>query len=216
MTQPPAQPKIYHITHVDNLPGIVTDGGLLSDAAVIARGGPTAAIGMSSIKRRRVEEIEVDCHPGTKVGDYVPFYFCHRSIMLYVIHCANHPELAYRGGQGPIVHLEADLHQVIQWADADGRRWAFSLSNAGAYYVALRRRVDELDQLNWPAIAATDFRPADVKEGKQAEFLVHERFPWNLVTRIGVRSFDVRARTAAAIAAAAHRPPVEVRPDWYY
>ena len=33
--------------------------------------------------------------------------------MLYVIHCANHPELAYRGGQQPIIHLEADLHQHI-------------------------------------------------------------------------------------------------------
>ncbi len=39
---------------------------------------------MSEIKRRRVEELEVDCHPGTKVGDYVPFYFCPRSVMLFV------------------------------------------------------------------------------------------------------------------------------------
>jgi hypothetical protein len=43
--------------------------------------------------------------------------------MLFVIHRANHPELAYRGGQEPIVHLEADLYEVIRWADADGRRW---------------------------------------------------------------------------------------------
>jgi hypothetical protein len=60
---------------------------------------------MSAIKRRRVEELEVSCHPGTKVGDYVPFYFCPRSVMLYVIHRANHPDLSYRGGQEPIVHL---------------------------------------------------------------------------------------------------------------
>lgn len=79
MTPPPARPKIYHITHVENLGEIVTDGGLLSDAAMIARGGPTQAIGMSSIKRRRVEELVVGCHPGTRVGDYVPFYFCPRS-----------------------------------------------------------------------------------------------------------------------------------------
>jgi hypothetical protein len=133
MTTPPARPKLYHITHVDNLRAIAAGGEILSDAAMIARGGPVQAVGMSGIKRRRVEELEVERHPGTKVGDYVPFYFCPRSVTLYVIHCANHPELTYCGGQQPIAHLEADLHAVIQWAERSGERWAFSLSDAGAY-----------------------------------------------------------------------------------
>ncbi len=216
MTPPPARPKLYHITHVGNLRDIIADGGLVSDAEMIARGGPAAAIGMSKIKKRRVERLEVECQPGTKVGDYVPFYFCPRSIMLFVIHCANHAELTYRGGQGPIVHLEADLHAVVAWAEASGRRWAFSLSNAGAFYTEFRSRVDELNQLDWPAIAATDFRAADVKERKQAEFLVYERFPWELIVRIGVRSADIQAKVAALLRDATHRPAVEIRPDWYY
>jgi hypothetical protein len=119
---PPARPKIYHITHVDNLPAIVNEGALLSDAEMIARGGTMAGIGMSNIKQRRLR-LPVGCNPGTNVGDYVPFYFCPRSIMLYVIHCGNHPELAYRGGQGPIVHLEADLYDVIAWAAGAGTPW---------------------------------------------------------------------------------------------
>lgn len=216
MTTPPARPKLYHITHVDNLRDIVADGGLLSDADMIARGGPPRAIGMSGIKRRRVEELEVDRHPGTRVGDYVPFFFCTRPVMLFVIHCANHPELTYRDGQGPIVHLEADLHAVVQWAEESGKRWAFSLSNAGAYYTEFRSRLDELDQLDWEAIAATDFRPAEVKERKQAEFLLHGRFPFELVERIGVRSADIQARAATALAGARHRPPIEVRQEWYF
>ncbi len=136
--------------------------------------------------------------------------------MLYVIHCANHSELTYRGGEGPIVHLEADLHQVIRWADERRRRWAFSLSNAGAYYTEFRSRVTELDQIDWAAIAATDFRSAELKEGKQAEFLVHESLPWELVVRVGVRSADIKARAVASIGAAAHRPLVEIQPAWYY
>ncbi len=118
----PADPKIYHITHVDNLPGIVSEGGLLSDAVIIARGGPKASIGMSSIKRRRIESCAVHCHPGTRVGEYVPFYFCPRSVMLYVIYRGNHPGSTYAGGQEPIVHLEADLNAVIGWADERGHR----------------------------------------------------------------------------------------------
>jgi len=183
---------------------------------MIERGGPSQGIGMSAIKRRRVEEIEVRCHPGTKVGDFVPFYFCPRSVMLYVISRANHPELAYRGGQGPIVHLEADLHAVIQWAEEQSRRWAFSLSNAGAYAVEFRASVAELDQLGWAAIAATDFRSSDIREPKQAEFLMHESFPFELVERIGVRSLQIQAQAKAALSGTGYRPVVDVRPDWYF
>ncbi|HEX3534609.1 MAG TPA: DUF4433 domain-containing protein [Gemmatimonadaceae bacterium] len=215
MTQPPRQPKIYHITHVENLSAIGADG-LISDAQIALLGGPAQTIGMSEIKRRRIEEVAVRCYPGTNVGDYVPFYFCPRSIMLYVIHCANHPELAYRGGQGPIVHLEADLHQVVQWAEAQGQRWAFSLSNAGAYYTEFRSQLEELDQLVWTDIHATDFRPAAVKEHKQAEFLVHRHFPFSLVERIGVRTGAIQSRAVAALADAGHQPPIEVRPEWYF
>ncbi|MBN2576412.1 MAG: DUF4433 domain-containing protein [Deltaproteobacteria bacterium] len=215
MTAPPARPKLYHITHVDNLAAIAKEGVLVSDAAMIARGGPSQAIGMSEIKRRRIEELEVSCHPGTKVGDYVPFYFCPRSVMLYVIHCANHPDLTYRGGQGPIVHLEADLHAVIAWARANGRRWAFSLSNAGAYYAELRCRPEDLDQLDWNAISATDFRSAQVKEGKQAELLVHESFPFALVERVGVCSPAIRASALTAVGMAS-QPAIEVCPAWYF
>ncbi len=54
--------------------------------------------------------MEVKCHPGTKVGEYVPFYFCPRSVMLYILYMGNHPELGYRGGQAPIVHLSASRY----------------------------------------------------------------------------------------------------------
>ena len=170
---------------------------------------------MGSIKKRRLS-LPVDCHPGDHVGNYVPFYFCPRSIMLYVIHCANHPELMYRGGQGPIVHLEADLHKAVAWADANDRRWAFSLSNAGAVYTPFRASLDQLHEVNWSAVAATDFRSADVKEGKQAEFLLCHSFPWHLVERIGVLSREVAQKAANAMHGAAYRPTVEIRRDWYY
>ena len=136
--------------------------------------------------------------------------------MLFVIHCANHPELAYRGGQQPIVHLEADLQQVVQWAEANGRRWAFSLSNAGAVYAQFRAGLDRLGDINWDAVAATDFRQADIKEAKQAEFLVQQSFPWQLVERIGIHSQAMAPRVSTAMQGAAHRPRIEIKREWYY
>ena len=215
MTTVPSQPRIYHITHVDNLPSILADGGLWSDAELIARGGPTASIGMGNIKQRRLR-LSMKCHPDHLVGDFVPFYFCPRSIMLFLIHCANHPDLTYRGGQGPIVHLEADLHEIVAWADAEGRRWAFSLSNAGAVYTEFRKRLDQLGEVSWAAVAATDFRDAEIKEGKQSEFLVQGFFPWHLVRRIGVQSPAVQQRVLQALAGASHRPAVKVCREWYF
>jgi hypothetical protein len=215
VTVAPAQPRIYHITHVDNLVSVLANGGLSSDAAMIARGGPASTIGMGGIKRRRLT-LPVACHPGTMVGDYVPFYFCPRSIMLFLIHRANHPELTYRGGQEPILHLEADLNETVQWAAVEGRRWAFSLSNAGAVYTEFRSRLDQLGEVNWQAVASRDFRDAQVKEGKQAEFLVHGSFPWGLVRRVGVQSTAVQGRVQQELAGATHRPAVDVRTDWYY
>jgi hypothetical protein len=210
----PAHPKIYHIVHVDNLASIVADGCLCSDAVMVQRQGGTV-IGMGSIKQRRLE-LPVSCHQGLRVGDCVPFYFCSRSIMLYVIHCANHPELAYRGGQQPIVHLECDLHRVVQWAAVNGRRWAFSLSNAGAFYTQFRAELAQLGEINWDAVSAADFRPADVKEAKQAEFLIQDSFPWHLVERIGVHSQAIAPRVSNAMQGAAHRPVIEIKRDWYY
>ena len=175
-----------------------------------------AAIGMSTIKGRRLEELRVKCFPDQYVGEYVPFYFCPRSIMLYLIHRANHPELAYRGGQGPIVHLEADLRAVVAWADEQGTRWAFTLSNAGARYTEFRKDLDDLSDVDWAAVGNDDFRGAEVKEGKQAEFLVDEACPWSLIQRVGVHSEGIRQRVEADLGRVDHRPPVVVRPDWYF
>jgi len=171
---------------------------------------------MSHIKQRRMTEINLeDSYPEDFVGEYVPFYFCPRSVMLYLIYMHNH-ELTYKGGQGPIVHLEADLKTVVEWAEQRGRRWAFSLSNAGAYGVEFRNDLNQLDEINWPAIAANDWRSSFVKHGKQAEFLIQNSFPWHLVERIGVHSNAIAQRAAQAIAASDHQPNIEILREWYY
>jgi hypothetical protein len=215
MTAPPDRPKIYHIVNVDRLASIIEAGCLYCDSEVIRRALPGTNIGMSDIKRTRLER-PVPCHPGCMVGNFVPFYFCPRSIMLYIISRANNPKLTYTGGQGPIVHLEADLYNVVAWADANQRRWAFSDANGNAAYAQFWSDLTQLNQLNWAHIAAADFRPLDVRDAKQAEFLFHNDFPWHLVDRIGVLSQAVFNQATNALATAAHRPSVQIMRNWYY
>ena len=105
MSQIPQNPKIYHITHIDNLDNILRDDVLWSDAKRLEHGLECEIVGMSEIKRRRLDELEVKCHSGTMVGEYVPFYFCPRSIMLYILYMGNHSDISYREGQSRILHL---------------------------------------------------------------------------------------------------------------
>ncbi len=216
MGQVPAQPKIYQITHLQNLTQIVDRGGLWSDAERIDRGLDCKIVGMSEIKRRRLEELEVDCHPATKVGQYVPFYFCPRSIMLYILHQANHPDLAYREGQQSIVHLQADLRTTVDWAEQNSVRWAFSTTNAGARYTSFYNSLDRLHEVNWAAVAATDFRNAEVKDGKQAEFLVCDWFPWELVEKVGVLNQIVGNEVSNILPTTKRSPIVSIERGWYY
>ncbi|MDW8328022.1 MAG: DUF4433 domain-containing protein, partial [Anaerolineales bacterium] len=174
--------------------------------------------GMSSIKRRRLQ-LPVSCHPDTTVGEYVPFYFCPRSVMLYVIYRSKafpHPELAYQDGQEPIIHLEADVHRVIAWAQQEKVRWAISSVNAGTRYAVFWNNVAALQRLDWTAIQATDFRDPDIKERKQAEFLVYGKVPLHLFEYVGVCTTPIQREARRILNAAGYHMPVDVRRDWYY
>lgn len=216
----PAQPKIYHIVHVDRLSSIIADQHLWCDAEIVKRSPSGTTIGMNNIKQRRLNELSLTSHPELRVGDCVPFYFCPRSIMLYLINQANHVDLEYRGGQGPIIHLEADLNASVTWAQSNSRRCTFTLSNAGARYFEDRNNLGQLSEINWDAVRTNrwsgDGIPSSISDGKQAEFLMEYSFPWHLVERIGVHSQQIYQQVANVIPVDGHRPQIEIRQAWYY
>lgn len=89
MTMPvPDEPKIYHIVHIDRLASIVADNRLWCDAKMVTKQPRGTTIGMNLIKERRRTNA-LRSHSGLCVGDCVPFYFCPRSVMLYLIYQAK-------------------------------------------------------------------------------------------------------------------------------
>lgn len=65
------------------------------------------------------------------------------------------------------------MRETVAWAEKKARvPWAYTLSNAGAAYTQFRNGLESLSDIDWDAMDSTDFRDPDVKEGKQAEFLV--------------------------------------------
>jgi hypothetical protein len=140
--------------------------------------------------------------------------------MLFLLHRGNHPEVTYRGGQEPIIHLVAEVPAAVTWADTNNLRWAFTLSNAGSGYFEDRANLDQLSEIDWNAVRATQWSgngiSRQIKEGKQAEFLVERCFPWALVQGIGVRSEAVGREITRMMAGREHRPTVKALPNWYY
>ena len=169
---------------------------------------------MNSIKQRRLAKA-LPSHPDLRVGDCVPFNFCPRSVMLYVIHQRNHPELEYRGGQEPILHLEADVRRTVAWASRNNRRWAFTSSNAGSSYFDDYSDLTQLHKIDWDAVTADQWA-GERKFDKQAEFLVEHSFPWELISRIGIISHDIYRQVVESVRLSTHRPAVEIKPGWYY
>ena len=214
MSHPPDL-KIYHITHLNNLSSILQSGHLYSDAWMLQNSLAVENIGMSDIKLRRLHNIEVTPYSGTKVGEYVPFYWCPRSVMLYIIYRGNNTDLAYKGGQTPILHLQSDLNTVLAYAAQHQIKWAFSPTNAGAYYTRFFNSTNDLSEINWQAVQSSDFSNSSVKDKKQAEFLLYEAFPFSLVEKIGVYDQNRQTQTQALLPSHSH-PIVQIERGWYF
>ena len=212
--QVPRQPKIYHIVHINNLNSILNSKGLFSYSQVKTNNSINTNIGMSKIKERRLTELRLSSHPDLFVGQCVPFYFCPRSVMLYVIYRGDSPEIEYHDGQEGIIHLQSDLHSTVQWASQTNKRWAFTLSNAGSYYFEDTNNLNNLGLLDWNAINATNWQHC--KEEKQAEFLIENSFPWHLVEGIGVYSQKTYNETIRILNLNSEITPVRIIKEWYY
>lgn len=125
----------------------------MSEARRTGESHPCRLVGMSTIKQRRLEEIEVGCHPGMRVGRFASFYFCPRSILLYILHRGNHPELDYAGGQRPMVHLCAsdvsllEVDQLMDFMQEAGEppRVRFAQGPYGPYAENLRHVLSRIE-----------------------------------------------------------------------
>ena len=213
VTTKPSVVQIVHILHVDKLVSVLREGGLWCDAEVRRRDLGGTEIGLPHIKARRLKR-PLRSWPGLHVGECVPFYFWPRSVMLYMYHKHNNPELPYAGGQEPIVHLVADFRQTVAWAAQKGARWVFTDGNAGSRMAMDYKEEEVLQRLDWRAISADDWR--DCREAKQAEFLLERFFPFGLVQHIGVFSEAYRRQVCAILNSSKYQPQVQVHRDWYY
>ncbi len=198
---------LYHITDVSNLESIIADGSLRSDLGLADV--THQVIGYGNIKQRRMTEYRVPCCGNRFVGEFVPFYYCPRSPMLYTVNRGNTGRPA--GCQESIVHLVTSVAEAVNV----GRAWAISDVNAGAGYATFSNDLLALENLDWNAIRTNSWQGK--MHLKQAEFLVADSFEWNSISVIGCHNAGTEARVRKILAQKpGSTPDVRVENGWYY
>lgn len=132
--------------------------------------------------------------------------------MLYVI--SRGGVEGYAEGQDPVVYL-CSTAEAVKKARL---RWVFTEGHADIGYTDFFDDLKDLDKIDWNLMKATYWHDTDDdpdrKRRRQAEFLVHEFFPWELVSYVGV--YD--RSTAESVSKLLEKcgPEVGVEPGWYY
>ena len=209
----PRPTYIYHITHVKNLPLILAAGGLRTCKTLRSEQTSYTDIAYQTLQDRRADT-QVPCGVGGTLHDYVPFYFAPRSPMLFKISKQSEPQ--HQEGQTPIIHLVSTIEQVQQ---ADGR-FAFTDGHGIMELTNFYDDLTQLDRVDWQIMNAPYWRDTvednDRKRRRQAEFLVHDFFPWHWVQEIGVKNVTLKSQVEARLSENVPQPLVKVMSCWYY
>ena len=205
----PSKARIYHITDVSNLEAIFAEGSIISDALARNRATATTVIGYAHIKDRRLTQYRVACCGNRFVGEFVPFYLCPRSPMLYTINIGKTGRQP--GCQATIVHLVSTVQNGYEL----NQPWAISDGNAGALYTTFANDVEALDRVNWEVVNSTDWKGERLST-KMTEFLVADRFPISALIGIGCENAGTAEMASRIVAQYFPDLPVKVIKKWYY
>ncbi|MFB6285662.1 MAG: DUF4433 domain-containing protein [Candidatus Bipolaricaulia bacterium] len=209
----PDKVYLYHLTSVENLPSIIDSGGLCSKNRLSREQTTYQNIAYTHIQDRRANRM-VPCAAGGCLHDYVPFYFGPRAPMLYVINQGGVEE--YDEGQEPLVHLVTR----VQFIEERNLEFAFTDRHAVLTYANFYDETRALDQVAHKLMLKrywhdTDRHPQR-KERRQAEFLVHDFVPFDLIGAIGVINEQMKEETERCLDQLDQAPPVIVKQSWYY
>lgn len=233
--------RIYHVTHINNLAGVLSSGAILADASKAWDSRPIVDISSADTRESR-RAVLVAGQGSLSVAKYVPFFLSPDASVWDSIRAhSNDPRLALDDhGSAPFdfVILVSTVKKALgaqaagDTADAEGRDADVSAADPsdgeatdssssvasvvatdGDATGALTRfgaTRDDAERV-LRKLRADSESPAIL----EAEFLVQEAFPFELVTLIGVANDKVREAVKPILAASAYRPKVAVYPPWF-
>ncbi len=163
---------LYRMTHVDNLPHILSNG-LVSASSAYAD-PDFRAIGDRSLIYVR-KDLQVPVPPGGSFSEYIPFYFGLRSPMLYQI--VTGYEGVTKVSQDHIVYIVVKHDCVVK----NGIEYVFTDGHARHTMTQFFNRPEDFAHLDWTTIRSEKWHntpeDTDRQRRKQAEYLVKGHVP---------------------------------------
>ena len=78
----------------------------------------------------------------------------------------------------------------------------------------------DLDKIDWELMEAKywndTLEDGDRRRRRQAEFLVHESVPWDLISEIVVMKKSVEDKVREVLTSVGDTTPVQTQRNWYY
>ncbi len=213
---------IYHITAIENLPGILESGCLY--ATNHGTNNHTSIANRDIQSRRSAKKVALS--PGGVIHDYVPFYFAPRSPMLYANHNGSFENAR---PQEEIVHLRTTA-QVIH---NNNLPYVFYDQHAATDYATPYNSLNNLDKIDWelfferPLIGNyaqywndryDENHPKWInrKAVRQAEFLVHKKLDWQNIEFIGTMNKNRTQQVKSILSEFGLETPIETKVNWYF
>ena len=214
----PSKIYLYHLVAMDCLPRIVEREAIEPEGRQSkgrpAHEQPVHQCGVHARLSERRSRRTVPCANEGRLCDYVSFHFGPRAPILQAIHRGM--VQGYEQGQKPLIHLVTRVQLV---ADRE-LTFAFTDRHAVLAYAHFYDDLRAIDHVDYGLMRALHWHETDQhpqrKERRQAEFLVHESVPFDLVGAVGVIDEEAKHRAEHHLEPLREAPPVIVKPDWYY
>lgn len=194
----PGTRRIFHVTHVKNLEGILAEGGILADAA-----GASPVVDISAADHRTARR-RVSAGPAP-VAAYVPF--------MLAADASLWEGLRKRDANSRL------SEQSRQLAPSEFVIIVGSVRGAGAgALVADGEAADPATRFAPPSTIGGRMPRRGFEEEdslRYSELLVPTRFPFSSVTLVGVAHDKMRARVRELLAAHGFSQKVSVYPPWF-
>lgn len=172
----------YRICHIQNLPHIL-------QAGLCTKHHPDADLNFISIGNPQIittrDETPVKIDGYGNVGDYVPFYFTPRSIMLYNIVTGYYAPVVPKVPREDILIIRCLAKQLIK-----SERFFFTNGQANDAITDHYNDLKHGNEIDWKNIQAGNFSKSDGDFDRprryQAEFLVHHHVPVSFIESLNV------------------------------
>jgi len=203
--------RIYHLTHVRNLADMLTTGAILADVSESWTTRP--AVDISSAETRESRRATAVSGLGSaNVSEFVPFFLVPNATIWEDIRSDSPDPRLSSDARGAIAADFVLLVSTLKHAAEHTADGEIVVSDGDAAHVLTRFGAStEASERMLRRLRSDDNAETIV----EAELLVKDRFPFELVTLVGVANDRARDEVRGILKSSEYSPKVAVYPPWF-